>query len=513
MFVRVHEPRAVITSTMALALTVSLLSACASSTGRAPNGFPQRMMVSRSPGEPAGGPDRTGSGEPTLDIRLDFEVVERFLDLVERIDALDEELDRWVSLPGNRELLRRGRNQEGASPERLRAAAAAAIRGELLARPGLVGRLDIGPWDLLRGMVDSIQSRRSKLVARASNALADYLPDSRPDFPFMVYFHLGGSWDGRSSDHVYINLSFFHSRGMESLPGLDALLVHELFHQVQARTLGSVDDYSSRHSALFTLMLRIQQEGIARHLEYRYLQEQFPESALDRTNFWKYDDGLRHASEHAAIMGTILEELERGRRDEVRSLSNTGFALGGPLYAVGHDMAVTIETTLGRAALAETVAEGPIAFFEAYWRASHDGGPESILPPGLETEVAAVKRGYAKSWRQSSRLRREGLRLLQRERLDEAIEVLERAVSLDQTDAISAYNLACSYALAGEKSRSLRWLERALERGFDDYKHVAVDPDLVSLHDAPEFGRLLRSRGFKFQLNRGRKGEATPVNP
>ncbi len=54
----------------------------------------------------------------------------------------------------------------------------------------------------------------------------------------------------------------------------------------------------------------------------------------------------------------------------------------------------------------------------------------------------------------------------------------------------SLYNIACVYALKGEKRLALDYLSEAAEAGFRTPKSISDDPDLKSLLDDPEFQRL-----------------------
>ena len=56
---------------------------------------------------------------------------------------------------------------------------------------------------------------------------------------------------------------------------------------------------------------------------------------------------------------------------------------------------------------------------------------------------------------------------------------------------ISAYNVACGYALAGDKSAALDWLEISVEGGYTDFEHMRDDPDLDSLRKERRYHRLL----------------------
>lgn len=72
-----------------------------------------------------------------------------------------------------------------------------------------------------------------------------------------------------------------------------------------------------------------------------------------------------------------------------------------------------------------------------------------------------------------------------------AAESFSKLAEANPADPSHAYNLACCLALIGEEDRALDALEKAVENGFRNARHTAEDPDLVGLHDRPEFERLL----------------------
>ncbi|HYE98099.1 MAG TPA: hypothetical protein VEJ18_04265, partial [Planctomycetota bacterium] len=63
-----------------------------------------------------------------------------------------------------------------------------------------------------------------------------------------------------------------------------------------------------------------------------------------------------------------------------------------------------------------------------------------------------------------------------------------------QIGVTSAYNVACGYALAGDKERALDWLETSVKGGFAKIDHLRSDPDLDSLRDEKRYKRLLADR-------------------
>jgi tetratricopeptide (TPR) repeat protein len=91
-----------------------------------------------------------------------------------------------------------------------------------------------------------------------------------------------------------------------------------------------------------------------------------------------------------------------------------------------------------------------------------------------------------------------------------SIPAYERQIELGYgIPANAAYNIACNYALLGEKEAALKWLERALAMGFPDLPNAQTDRDLESLRgDARyrnlvglvETGKLSREEGWRADL-------------
>jgi len=77
--------------------------------------------------------------------------------------------------------------------------------------------------------------------------------------------------------------------------------------------------------------------------------------------------------------------------------------------------------------------------------------------------------------------------------VDRAVEIDRRLVERLPEDFLARYNLACSLARAGRSSEAITSLSTAIRLGYDDMAHMAVDPDLDSLRDIPDFRALLGS--------------------
>lgn len=71
-------------------------------------------------------------------------------------------------------------------------------------------------------------------------------------------------------------------------------------------------------------------------------------------------------------------------------------------------------------------------------------------------------------------------------------EAYDRAAGLRWMPALTFYNAACSWALAGESDRALQDLERAFATGFlTNRASVAADPDFASVREDPRFKKLV----------------------
>lgn len=73
-----------------------------------------------------------------------------------------------------------------------------------------------------------------------------------------------------------------------------------------------------------------------------------------------------------------------------------------------------------------------------------------------------------------------------------AIAAYEKALELGAGNpANSAYNLACNYALLGEKEPALKWLEKAFKLKWLDLPHAQTDADLQILRDDVRYRNLV----------------------
>jgi ketosteroid isomerase-like protein len=76
--------------------------------------------------------------------------------------------------------------------------------------------------------------------------------------------------------------------------------------------------------------------------------------------------------------------------------------------------------------------------------------------------------------------------------LQDAIKSLEQAIKVGGGAALDFYNLACAFALTGERDKALDNLEKAINAGFTDRRQYETDSDLDSLRETGRFKELLK---------------------
>jgi serine/threonine protein kinase/tetratricopeptide (TPR) repeat protein len=75
-------------------------------------------------------------------------------------------------------------------------------------------------------------------------------------------------------------------------------------------------------------------------------------------------------------------------------------------------------------------------------------------------------------------------------RADDALRELNMAVTLRANEASILYNAACLYCKLNRKPDAMDALRKSWEAGYKDSVWARRDPDLVLLHDDPEFDRM-----------------------
>jgi tetratricopeptide repeat protein len=86
-----------------------------------------------------------------------------------------------------------------------------------------------------------------------------------------------------------------------------------------------------------------------------------------------------------------------------------------------------------------------------------------------------------------------GLTTLAAKRYPDAIAALTQAANAEPIKGRAYYNLACAYALTGEKDKAIEAVGRAIEAGFRSKGNFEGDPDLKSIREDGRFRQLMAS--------------------
>jgi predicted Zn-dependent protease len=76
-------------------------------------------------------------------------------------------------------------------------------------------------------------------------------------------------------------------------------------------------------------------------------------------------------------------------------------------------------------------------------------------------------------------------------RYEDGLQVDLELTKLQPDNPQHWYNLGCSYALVGNRSKAFEALHRAVDLGYHDADWMRQDEDLASLRDDPSFEALL----------------------
>ena len=80
----------------------------------------------------------------------------------------------------------------------------------------------------------------------------------------------------------------------------------------------------------------------------------------------------------------------------------------------------------------------------------------------------------------------------------EALEWIDKAITLYPDDGGVIFNGACLFAKSGNNKRAIDLLEVAVERGWGNKEWIENDKDYDSLRDEPQFINLMKKLEEKY---------------
>lgn len=75
---------------------------------------------------------------------------------------------------------------------------------------------------------------------------------------------------------------------------------------------------------------------------------------------------------------------------------------------------------------------------------------------------------------------------------EKGLEMDLRLSRIKPDNKLVRYNLACSYALTGQKDKAILSLNKAIELGYCDIEHLSQDRDLDAIKSDPRFQDIVK---------------------
>ncbi|MEM7260348.1 MAG: dienelactone hydrolase family protein [Planctomycetota bacterium] len=133
-------------------------------------------------------------------------------------------------------------------------------------------------------------------------------------------------------------------------------------------------------------------------------------------------------------------------------------------------------------------------------------GPSLLVPNTTRVEAQATSdlRDTLGAWREA----------YDAKDWDRAIGLSKRLVEMQPESPVHPYNYACVLALSGKNEEAVEWLLVSVDRGFNDPKLFAEDPDLASVRSFDGYKKALdsvRERVAKAESEFDERLKASPV--
>jgi tetratricopeptide (TPR) repeat protein len=321
-------------------------------------------------------------------------------------------------------------------------------------------------------LVDKLEAELPGFASKAKPLLAKYLPqkdycrvDSKVYFTAFTAFDSMNIWDSVVINAL--NPSYF----------LDAdfilnTLVHELFHSGYG-SCAAFREEPMLEQKLYYILECLQNEGLATYVAHQALPL-YP-AAMNRD--YSLAANEERVTKLRNELNAFLSRIDTMPSDQaLRDVFSLGVRQRA-FYAVGFDMARTIEQRLGCEKLADTVAQGPISFYELYNSLVDD--EDKILPLDLSRRLSpanALKRALESADPRQVRAARE--------------MILEKKSEIPQSELESFYRLG--YRLL----RGRRQYDQA-EKVFELIRPLAENPSFAYAYLAEialERGNIQKAR-------------------
>mgnify|MGYP001571654143 CR=1 FL=1 len=124
------------------------------------------------------------------------------------------------------------------------------------------------------------------------------------------------------------------------------------------------------------------------------------------------------------------------------------------------------------------------------------GVPAATAKPAVSQPAAPESSATSEAdEQQASKLMTEGVTYIRTNKYPEAVKAFQEIIKIVKEDnplmPVAYYNLACTYALMKDTKPALEYLGKAIKAGYNNRETIEADPDLVSLHEMPEYKAVM----------------------
>jgi len=239
-------------------------------------------------------------------------------------------------------------------------------------------------------LLNKLEAGLADFAVKAKPILAKYLPkmkycgiDSKVYFTAFTAFDSMNIWDS-------IVINALNPKYFLDADYILNTLVHELYHSGYG-SCSAFREEPMLEQKLYYILECLQNEGLATYVAYQ-ASPLYPAAKNKDYSLAASDEQV---SKLRNELNTFLSKTSEMPSDRaLRDVFNLGVRQRA-FYVVGFDMARTIERRMGRERLAETVAKGPIDFYELYNSISDDA--DKIFPIDLSGHLSradALKRAF-----------------------------------------------------------------------------------------------------------------------
>lgn len=333
-------------------------------------------------------------------------------------------------------------------------------------------------------LVEALKERAIIFEEKAIPLLNQFVPENGLKFKTTIYFtartlpHAFATSEGIVVDVLN---DYYHNDPDQ----IFNMITHECFHVGYGMNRYLRDEMALDNNYIYSNMCDyLQNEGLATYAAY-CAQDFFP--AAWEKDFKMLDDPAEVRRQLDAV-NDLFANAAHMQADVLRKTSWHVGATQRGYYIVGAHMARTIDEQLGRNALIETIAVGPLAFVETYNGLVSDSlkmfvfGKSVPVPliqdlksavrnndrAAFDTIVAGIKTGGDDVPPEiQGRIRGLGYCMYRQENYEWAVALLKVAVDYFPESARSYIMLALAYRDYGNKERAVHYFNQSLK----------VDPD------------------------------------